>query len=97
MNEKYIISEEENVKIIKCYFKEGQDGPLCEFPVKEKRKFVVLSHLLKRFEPGKKYTEKEVNEILRAVYSDYATLRRHLVDYGMMDRMNDCSFYWVNK
>lgn len=95
VDERYDLTEEENEEIIKKYFKEGSDGRLSEFPVKEKRKIAILRHLLKRFEPMKMYTEKEVNEILKAAFDDYVTLRRYLIEYGFMDRHKDCSYYWV--
>lgn len=37
----------------------------------------------------------EVNEILKAIYSDFAILRRYLIDYGFMERSRDCTKYWV--
>jgi hypothetical protein len=96
MNWKYEISEQEYERIIKIYFKDGSDGPMSDFPVKESRKAVVLHHLVKRFNAGKEYTEKEVTEILKSAYSDPVLLRRYLVDFGFMNRLRDGSCYWVN-
>lgn len=96
IDERFAITKEENDKILKKYFDKGLDGPLSDFPIrKEKRKVVILRHLSKRFDPQKKYTEKEVNEILKAAYDDYVTLRRYLIDYGFMDRLRDGSQYWL--
>lgn len=95
VDERYAITEEENEKILTAYFKEGPDGPLSDFPTKEKRKIAVLRNIVKRFEVGKQYTEKEVNEILKKVYDDYVLLRRYLIEYGFLDRHNDGSAYWV--
>jgi hypothetical protein len=91
----YTITEDETQKVIKIYFKEGPDGPLDSFPTKEKRKIVILKQLIGRFEPGWKYTEAEVNEILQDAYSDYVTLRRYLIEYGFLERYPDGSRYWV--
>ena len=77
------------------YFPEGPDGPLSEFPAKEKRKVIIIKQLAQRFEPDRKYTEKEVNAILEAAYHDYVTLRRYLIEYGFLDRLPDGSSYWV--
>ena len=44
------------------------------------------------FEPGVKYTELQVNAILRAFYDDYVALRRYLIDAGLLDR--DRGLYW---
>lgn len=95
VDERYAITEEENAEVIKTYFKSGPDGPLTEFPKKEKRKLAILRQLVRRFEPGRKYSEKEVNEVLRSAYADFATLRRYLIEYGFLDREPDCTLYWV--
>lgn len=95
IDDRYAITEKEEEEILNKYFKEGIDGPLSTFPVKEKRKLVVLKNIIKRFEYGKIYNEKEVNNILKNVYSDYVMIRRCLIDYGFMDRKNDGSEYWV--
>jgi len=96
LDERYAITEEENAEILRTYFPEHLDGRLTEFPKKEKRKVAILRHILKRFEPERMYTEKEVNAILKAIFDDYVTLRRYLVDYGMMNRRDDGSAYWVH-
>lgn len=95
VDERFAITEEENEDILKAYFKEGLDGPLHDFPKKEKKKIAILHHIIKRFDLNKRYTEKEVNEILSNVYNDYVTLRRYLIEYGFMDRKSDGSQYWV--
>lgn len=94
-DERYVTTEEENEQTLGKYFKNGLDGPLTEFPTREKRKIVVLRHIVKNFELNKKYTEKEVNEVLKGIYPDFATIRRSLIEYGFMDRLDDCSLYWV--
>lgn len=95
VDERYAITEEENEKILGKYFNKGLEGPLSTFPIKEKRKIAILKHIAKRFELNRKYTEKEVNEILKEIYPDYVTIRRYLIEYGFMDRKNDGSLYWV--
>ncbi len=97
VDERFAITEEENDAILRAYFPEGPEGPLKEFPKKEKRKVAILRHILRRFDPAKTYTEKEVNQILKTVYDDYVTLRRYLIDYGFMDRHADGSAYWVKR
>lgn len=94
-DERYATTEEENEQTLSRYFKTGLEGPLSEFPAREKRKIVVLKHIIKRFELNKKYTEKEVNEVLKSIYPDFATIRRYLIEYGFMDRHDDGSLYWV--
>lgn len=95
VDERYATTEEEKEKILSTYFKQGIDGKLDIFPSKEKRKLIVLQNIMKRFEVGRKYSEKEVNEILKAIYSDFVTIRRYLIEYGFMDRSKDGFEYWI--
>lgn len=95
VDDRYAVTEKERERIVKNYFKEGNNGRLSVFPSKEKRKIVILQHIMKRFNPNQKYTEKEVNNILKEIYEDYVTIRRYLIEYGFMERNKDCSLYWV--
>jgi hypothetical protein len=95
VDQRYEITEKENAEVLKHYFKEGPEGPLSEFPKKEKRKIILLRHLARMFEAGRRYTEKQVNEALKERYPDFATLRRYLIEYGFMDRLPDGSQYWL--
>lgn len=96
IDERYAITEEENEKILNTYFKNGLEGPLSSFPVKkEKRKIAILRHIVKRFDIGVNYTEKEINEVLKSIYGDYVLIRRYLIEYGFLDREKDGSKYWV--
>lgn len=95
VDERYAITEEEYDKIIKKYFVQGEDGPLSEFPLKEKRKVAILKHIAGRFKAERNYSEKEVNEILKEIFADYAILRRYLIEYGFLERIPDGSNYWV--
>lgn len=95
VDERFAITATENEAIIKRYFPKGPNGPLSEFPAKEKRKVIIIKQLAQRFEPNRKYTEKEVNTILEAAFHDYVTLRRYLIEYGFLDRLPDGSNYWV--
>lgn len=95
MNTDFTITLEEQEKILRTYFKEGLEGPLHGFPSKERRKIIILKHIMKGFKSNQRYTEKEVNEILKQVFQDYVMLRRYLVDYGFMERTEDGLTYWV--
>ncbi|MBS4191610.1 DUF2087 domain-containing protein [Bacillus sp. FJAT-49705] len=66
-------------------------------PSKEKRKVIILLELIKKFEEGNFYSEKEVNKIIKSFYGDFAILRRYLVDYHLLEISEDCTMYWVNK
>ena len=71
-----------------------KDGRLQVIPRKQKAKDALLDALIDRFEFGRDYTEKEVNEVLAAVYDDYAILRRYLVDTGYLERDPYGRHYW---
>lgn len=63
------------------------DGPrLVRIPARRRRRTVVLLELLRRFEPGRVYQEREVNDLLRQAHEDVASLRRELVDYRYLER-----------
>jgi hypothetical protein len=62
------------------------DGRLLAMPAARGKRLVVLDHLAGLFEPGRRYPEPEVNELLGRYHPDYAMLRRYLVDDGFLDR-----------
>ena len=95
VDERYGIEEKEREKMLTTYFKNGLDGGIETIPSKEKKKLIILQHILKRFDTAKDYSEKEVNDILKTVHADFVSLRRHLIEYGFMVRSNDGSQYWV--
>jgi hypothetical protein len=63
-----------------------RDGRLALFPTVPAKFRVVLEHIVNSFEPGRSYAEAEVNEILNRWHPDHATLRRRLVDAGLLSR-----------
>lgn len=70
------------------------DGKIKAFPVQEKKYLVLLRYVLKAFDPGVKYTEKRVNQILSNYSEDTARLRRSLVEFGFMAREGGGGKYW---
>jgi hypothetical protein len=65
------------------------DGRLLAMPAAYGKRRVVLDHLAGLFEPGRRYPEPEVNELLGRYHPDYAMLRRYLVDDGFLDRADE--------
>ena len=65
-----------------------RDGRLTHLPTVPAKFRIVLEHLVSSFEPGHSYPESEVNEILDRWHPDHATLRRRLVDAGLLTRTN---------
>lgn len=96
MEERFFITSKEREKVLGNYFKQGVNGPLDVFPSKEKRKYIIAQEVIKRFDVGKVYLEKEINELLQAVHEDFATIRRFLIDYRFMNRSDDGKEYWID-
>jgi hypothetical protein len=76
--------------VIKDYVR--KDGSLKTIPAQRKKLEAILRYVAKAFEPGKRYSEKQVNEILGKYHEDTASLRRELVGYGLMKR--EGGDYW---
>lgn len=79
----------ERDRVLRAYLR---DGRLHTMPRAGRRRWIVLGHLVQRFEPGVKYDETEINLALRQAHDDVAALRRYLVDEGMLSR--DHGVYW---
>ncbi|OME95638.1 transcriptional regulator [Paenibacillus amylolyticus] len=89
------ITEQDREKVLNKYFPEGTGGRLTTFHMQQKHKYIVLIEIAKRFETERKYSEKQVNELLKEVHDDYVEIRRYLVDYGLLEREPDGSQYWL--
>jgi hypothetical protein len=95
VDERYEVTNSEQEQIINSYFESLDPLKLKNFPTKEKRKIVVLRKIATLFKIGNKYSEKEINEIIKPVFADIATIRRYLIEYGFMERTTDCMEYWL--
>jgi hypothetical protein len=69
-----------------------RQGRLVSIPAQLSKRRVVLEHLVRVFEPGIRYPEREVNALLAAWHPDVAALRRYLVDEALLTR--DAGMYW---
>ncbi len=69
-----------------------RNGRLITIPAVRAKRLVVLDHLAQEFEPGLRYLERDVNDILRQYHPDVASLRRYMVDEGFMER--EAGEYW---
>ena len=69
-----------------------EQGRLRAMPVGETKRLAVLRWFARKFEPGRRYPELEVNAIIAEFINDYASVRRYLVDHGLMDR--GAGVYW---
>jgi hypothetical protein len=76
-------------KVLRDFF----DGDrLKEIPASRKKREVILRQLATKFKPGKRYTERQVNQVLLRHHPDPATLRRELVGSSLLQR--EQSLYW---
>lgn len=71
-----------------------EDGRLRSIPAAHGKRLVILDVIAQDFEPGQRYTEKQVNLILGKRHADTAALRRYLVDDGFLEREGGAGRYW---
>jgi predicted transcriptional regulator len=79
-------------KVIKDFTR--RDGSLKTIPAQRKKLEAILRYVVEAFDIGKRYNEKQVNEILAGYHEDTATLRRELVGYKLMEREGGGGAYW---
>ena len=79
-------------KVLKNYL--NADGSLKQIPPAKNRLLIILNFIVDVFEFDTDYTEKEVNTVLRRFHVDTASLRRYLIDNGLMAREGNGSRYW---
>jgi hypothetical protein len=82
-----VYAEEESV--LKSYFRGGR---LSEIPAKQSKRRIVLTRLALEFEPGIRYPERDVDQTLKRFHPDHVSLRRYLIDEGLMSRKR--GQYW---
>jgi len=81
-----------DAKVVADYTR--KDGSLKTIPAQRKKLEAVLRYVVKAFKVGKRYNEKQVNEILSGYHEDTASLRRELVGSGLMKREGGAGEYW---
>ena len=79
----YVAARTEQERLVSRLFSNGR---LAQVPAKRKTRAAALLEVLSRFEPGRDYSEPEVNEVLLGVHEDFAYLRRELVNYRYLER-----------
>lgn len=80
---------EEEADVLGRFF---ADGRLVEIPASTKKRMLVLEKIVQGFEPGLRYRERDVNFMIQLIHADYATIRRYLVDEGLLARADGA--YW---
>jgi hypothetical protein len=80
----------ERARVLRTFVR---DGRIVSLPARWSKKLVLLDLVAQSFEPGRAYREPEVDLVLRSWYEqDHVSLRRYLVDAGMLDRRD--GWYW---
>ncbi len=77
-------------KVLRTYLDEA--GRLSKIPDTRKKRDVILRWLVTRFEEERRYSEREVNEVIKQHHPDFATLRRELIGLKLMQR--ESGVYW---
>jgi hypothetical protein len=70
-----------------------RDGRITALPAKRARRLLLLDQVAQAFEPGRRYPESVVDEILKTMFDDHCALRRHLIDESFLSR-TPTGTYW---
>lgn len=69
-----------------------KDGRLTNIPARRKKQAVIMRWVVEQFEDSVEYPEATMNERLKQLHPDHASLRRYLIEHGLMQR--DQGIYW---
>ena len=70
-------------KVLDAFFEYGK---LKSIPAQRKKELIVLEEIAKAFEPGRDYTEREVNLIIADFHDDFCTIRRDMISERLLER-----------
>jgi len=76
-------------KVLKVFV---TDGRITQIPTARGKRQVLLDWLAQEFEPGRRYSEQMVNLMLGQHHADTASLRRYMIDEGILER--EAGQYW---
>lgn len=81
-------------KLNNCY---DSNGKLTQYPTKRPMRIIALMKIAEQIDADRKYTEKEINEIIRSniSFGDIELIRREMYQYRFLGRLRDGSAYWV--
>ncbi|HVF05728.1 MAG TPA: DUF2087 domain-containing protein [Frankiaceae bacterium] len=82
-------TDAETAKVLRAFVKNGR---VTGMPAQQSKRRILLDHIVQVFEPGERYSENDVNAMLRAYTDDYVTVRRYLVDADLLSR--EAGVYW---
>lgn len=89
--------EEKYQKKMKYFYNEN--GKLVQYPSKKPMRMIALQRIATEFETDRKYTEKEVNQIIKSCisFTDIELIRREMVESKLIGRLRDGSEYWLEE
>jgi len=67
-------------------------GRIETLPARQARRHLLLDSIAQAFEPGVRYSERQVSLFLGVLHADHAALRRYLVDEEFLSRSG--GQYW---
>lgn len=70
--------------VIRNFF--SKEGKLKNIPSQLKKKLIILEHMMTNLEAGRSYSEKEINEFIKAYHEDFATIRREFIMHQFLFR-----------
>ena len=76
-------------RVVETFF---QYGRLTAIPAQRKKERIILEEIHKVFEPGRVYTEQEVNALINEFHEDHCTIRRDMIGEKLLAR--EGSKYW---
>ena len=79
-------------RVIDSFFEYGK---LKSIPAQRKKERIILEEIAKSFEPGRIYTEREVNIRIADFHDDFCTIRRDMIGEKILAREN--GKYWLVK
>ena len=82
--------EEYRQRVIDSFFEYGK---LKSIPAQRKKERIILEEIAKAFEPGRIYTEREVNILIADFHDDFCTIRRDMIAEKLLEREN--GKYWL--
>ncbi len=91
MSDEFVRAAQRDVELVRRRFFDDH-GRLLAIPRKQSRQLAAMDLIVQRFVPGVRYTEPEVNIELMGVTDDYVTVRRALIDFGLLSRAD--GWYW---
>ncbi len=64
-------------------------GKLTQLPSQNKKREVILRHILSQLKKKDAYTESEIDEHIKRFHDDYCCIRREMISFGLLSREHE--------